>query len=288
MRPTHAFTADPASVCRCVESCHRLSLTAQIVKSLAELMDGRAYIASTSTDPQNHGTVFSVEIRIETSSTAAPADSAQYLGTLKRRNVLVVGPNTPSCTTLAKHLSFAGANVTVREPSTVLKALEAADRPFDLAVVSAWTPSAIAHTLAAAVRTPLLTVARRSGPIPGYPGTSTLCWPVKASVLLSRAIELLNAATPTLRSPGSPDPALSPPLMSLRRAAKAIPLIAPEHPLRILVVDDSSVNVKVLVQVLLKLGYPAEAIDRAENGRIAVDKAIAHRFDVILMDIQVR
>ena len=220
------------------------ALTTQIVKSLAELMDGRAYIARTSTGAEDHGTVFCVEIRLETSPSSAPAESARYQGRLSGTNVLVVGPNTPSCVTLAKHLSFAGATVTAREPSNVLATLEAAPTPFELAVVSAWTPSAIAHTLSAAIRTPLLTVARRSGPIPGYPGTSTLCWPVKASTLLERAVELLSASTPKLGGPpGSPDlvaAAVRPPTPSLRRAAKAIPMIAAEHPLRVLVVDDSS------------------------------------------------
>ena len=277
--------ADPASVSRCAR-LPASALTAQIVKSLAELMDGRAYIARTSTSAEDHGTVFCVEIRLQTSPSSAPAESSQWLGRLSGTNVLVVGPNTPSCATLAKHLSFAGATVTVREPSRALEALDAATTPFDLAVVSAWTPSAIAHTLNQAIRAPLLTVARRIGPIPGYPGTSTLCWPVKASSLLERAVELLSASTPKLGAPGSPDLLTQPPSTpSLRRAAKAIPSIAAEHPLRILVVDDSSVNVKVLVQVLYKLGFPVDNVDSAENGQIAVAKTLAKAFDVILMDI---
>jgi len=42
----------------------------------------------------------------------------------------------------------------------------------------------------------------------------------------------------------------------------------------------------VLVQVLIKLGYPLESVDRAENGQIAVDKTLAHSYDVILMDVR--
>ena len=40
------------------------------------------------------------------------------------------------------------------------------------------------------------------------------------------------------------------------------------------------------MQVLIKLGYPLESVDRAENGQIAVDKTLAHSYDVILMDVR--
>ena len=52
---------------------------------------------------------------------------------------------------------------------------------------------------------------------------------------------------------------------------------------RILLAEDNEVNQKVAMHRLRKLGFAA---DVAENGRDAVDKALSHFYDLILMDIQ--
>jgi PAS domain S-box-containing protein len=54
-------------------------------------------------------------------------------------------------------------------------------------------------------------------------------------------------------------------------------------PLRILVVDDLSVNQKVAIKMLQRLGY---APDCATNGIAAFDQVQQHPYDVVLMDIQ--
>jgi signal transduction histidine kinase/CheY-like chemotaxis protein/ligand-binding sensor domain-containing protein len=58
---------------------------------------------------------------------------------------------------------------------------------------------------------------------------------------------------------------------------------AKEHPLKILVAEDNLVNQKLTLKVLSKLGFEASL---AENGRIAVDMAGLHQYDIILMDVQ--
>lgn len=52
---------------------------------------------------------------------------------------------------------------------------------------------------------------------------------------------------------------------------------------RMLVVDDNAINRKVAKMTLEKLGHQ---VDLAENGRIAFDKYLNNRYDIILMDVQ--
>lgn len=52
---------------------------------------------------------------------------------------------------------------------------------------------------------------------------------------------------------------------------------------KLLVVEDNLVNQKVVLRMLKKLGYEA---DVADNGKIGLEAAIDHDYDLILMDIQ--
>ena len=53
--------------------------------------------------------------------------------------------------------------------------------------------------------------------------------------------------------------------------------------LKILVAEDNPVNQKLMLMMLKNLGYQA---DIAENGKIAVEKAMSNNYDIIFMDIQ--
>lgn len=59
-------------------------------------------------------------------------------------------------------------------------------------------------------------------------------------------------------------------------------MVISEKPLRILVVDDSSLQQKMMAVMLRKLGFQA---DVAENGEEAVKALDKENYDVIFMDI---
>jgi signal transduction histidine kinase/CheY-like chemotaxis protein len=63
----------------------------------------------------------------------------------------------------------------------------------------------------------------------------------------------------------------------------SVPLLGLGRPLRILVADDSADN-RLLLEAFLK--KTASRVDQAENGEIALEKFIAGKYDVVLMDIQ--
>jgi signal transduction histidine kinase/CheY-like chemotaxis protein len=56
-----------------------------------------------------------------------------------------------------------------------------------------------------------------------------------------------------------------------------------EHPLSILVAEDNLVNQKLTLKILSKLGFEASL---AINGKVAVEMASQHAYDIILMDVQ--
>jgi signal transduction histidine kinase/CheY-like chemotaxis protein len=83
-----------------------------------------------------------------------------------------------------------------------------------------------------------------------------------------------------------------------QRAALGAPLIEPRRverqqatmarvsaaaSLRVLLAEDNAVNQRVAVAMLSKRGHVVHVVD---NGREAVDAVAAHRFDVVLMDVQ--
>lgn len=62
----------------------------------------------------------------------------------------------------------------------------------------------------------------------------------------------------------------------------APPAPAPDEPGRVLVVDDSGVNRRLLVAALTELGHTAEAV---ENGERALEALADREFDVVLLDL---
>lgn len=55
------------------------------------------------------------------------------------------------------------------------------------------------------------------------------------------------------------------------------------QPLHILVAEDQIINRKIVVQLLEKRGW---IVELAENGKVAMDKALEKQYDLILMDVQ--
>ena len=95
----------------------------------------------------------------------------------------------------------------------------------------------------------------------------TVAKPVKPALLCAALERALLSPRPAPRAP---------------EAAKPEMLLAEKMPLRILLVDDNAINLKVAVRMVQQLGYQPEV---AVNGREAVDALDRQPFDFIFMDV---
>jgi len=79
--------------------------------------------------------------------------------------------------------------------------------------------------------------------------------------------------------PSAADPAVSSPRPTMTLDAT----LAQRHPLRILIAEDNAVNQKLVLNLLQRMGYRAEAVG---NGLEVIDALDRQSYDLVLMDVQ--
>jgi two-component system sensor histidine kinase/response regulator len=289
-----------------------------IVKQLVGLMGGRVWVES----ELGRGSRFSFSARFKIS---ARDEATAPTPNLADARMLIVGATISSGVALAEMLTASGAHITQAENGeAALEELRRAVQEgtpyqfvwFDCRATA--TDLALLRRICAAshgagkvipmltsndlnVRLPLL---RRLGLV------THVIKPVRR-VELFDAIRTLIGAGVEVSAPDlmadhrtfADAPATNPAVLTETLAANAdgvsIKSIEPaEHigdvrhpapplnigrPLRILVADDSADN-RLLLEAFLK--KTASRVDQAENGEIALEKFIAGKYDVVLMDIQ--
>ncbi len=243
-----------------------------ISKRLAEMMGGRMWLES----EEGKGSTFFFTLRVEALPTVARPFVSASQARLRGQRLLVVDDNATNRRILLALAAKWG--LTAREvdgPLAALEMLKSGER-FDLAILDGHMPYMDGIMLAKEIRRlpqgdklPLLLLSSIGGsPAKDEPGLFAACLtkPAKPSQLFDAIAKIFGGTEP------APAPA-------------AKPAAAPQeqHTTRILLAEDNSVNQKVALHMLAKMGYRA---DLAGNGLEVLEALKRQHYDIILMDVQ--
>jgi two-component system sensor histidine kinase/response regulator len=250
-----------------------------IARRLVDLMHGEIGLHSQA----GKGTLFWFEIplRKQEPSARAPLDLAGHLAGLR---VLVVDDNATNREILANQLAgWRMLHSAAVDAHDALRQLAATTAAFDLAILDLHMPAMDGFELADAIRgdprwadLPLLMLSSVSvgAGERGQQRAMLDCYLTKPV----RQSDLYDAiATTVARRPPA----------ERRLPAAATPAVVAGEPARltgrVLVAEDNPVNQEVAAAMLESLGLRCHL---AENGRIALERALNERFDLVLMDCQ--
>jgi PAS domain S-box-containing protein len=249
-----------------------------ICQRLVRLMGGDIWLDS----QEQRGSTFFFTV---TAGMAREMQAARYVldrvRELTGRSVLVVDDNATNVHILQTQCRRWGLDVaTAGSGREALAMFDSTPRRFDVAVLDLHMPGMDGVQLAQQIRW-------------RHPGS------VGALVLLSSSSAPFDDATLSIFAARLPKPVrhsqlfallgelLHPGFVPPSAAAAAVPrldaTLGQRHPMKILVVEDSAINQKLAVGILAKLGYESAV---ADNGVQALELVRRHRYDLVLMDLQ--
>lgn len=247
-----------------------------ISRRLSELMGGTMWAEST----QGKGSQFHFTIRGRAAPVPVPVYLQGSVPDLAGKKVLIVDDNATNRRILRLETQRWGMRP--HETADPSQALRWIDRGagYDVALLDMQMPEMDGRTLAEKIRRRVntdvtkLVLLSSLGTRQSDAGTelfqAQLAKPVKASQLYDLLVSLWgDARLPEIKD----DPATSGFNGQMGR----------QMPLRILLAEDNTINQKLALEILRRLGYTAEI---AGNGREAIQSIERQRYDVVLMDVQ--
>jgi PAS domain S-box-containing protein len=248
-----------------------------ISKKLVELMGGTISVTS----EVNQGSTFFFTIRTAVAPGQRKSLTEAVGSKLRGRRLLIVDDNNTSRSLLAFHTHRWGMEVTECPSGAEALRLVKEGGQFDAAVIDQYMPEMDGLDLALALRKfpetvdiPLILLSG-GGAEPPDPRLKQLTFvtnipkPWKATVLQREIVQVLDKREVSACI-------IAPTQLLHPSAAKHLPV-------EILVVEDNHTNQQVIMTVLRALGYQP---DIAENGRTGIEKASSHKYDIILLDLQ--
>jgi CheY-like chemotaxis protein len=247
-----------------------------ISKRLAEMMGGHMWVES----EVGKGSTFHFAIVVQPLSSRPRPWLAPSPGNLIGRSLLVVDDNATNRRILTELATTWGMRVTAVESGSEALALVGAGATFDVAVLDMQMPEMDGSMLAAEIRSirtademPLVLLssvgAREELPNPDL-FTVCLTKPAKPHQLLEALAGLFR--TDTL----GPRPITAHPFVAAAVAAAS-------RPERVLLAEDNTVNQKVALLMLAKLGFRSDVV---ANGVEAMDAVQRQHYDILLLDVQ--
>lgn len=224
---------------------------------------------------------FTIPVNVADSQTEtelrATLPEAEIDQALRSRRILVVDDYAANRRLFERIFEQYGATVVAVESADA--AWQALNRQsFDLAVLDYMMPGTDGISLARKiasffpqVRLLLATSVRLAvGEDPPHLFGAIVTKPVRIRKFVATVVRVLNGGL------AAPEPVRSSPIGDTRNFAL-------QHPLRLLVVDDNPVNLKVISMMLTSFGYAPTLVD---GGRKALERLQIEPFDLVLMDVQ--
>ncbi len=267
-----AFSQEDASITRKYGGTG-LGLT--VSQRLVEMMHGHIWVES---EP-GQGSTFHFTVRLVPVSGSADKRMAAPFESLAGLTALIVDDNQVNRIVLTETLGNWGIETTQVDSGTAaIAAIETAQKPYDLMLLDAMMPNLDGYETASIINQ----MPASCRPIIIMLSSSGLCDTEKW-----RSVGIANHATKPVMQSELRDLLLSslgslPAGQPVRDRAIGVP--TRELPVMdILVVEDHPVNQALALNLLGKWGHQ---LTLAQNGQDALDQLAVHRFDLVLMDMQ--
>ena len=245
-----------------------------ICEKLVELMGGQIDVKS----KENEGTTFSFTMWSAASSQSVRTYVTSHMAGMEGKQILVVDDNLTNRCILKSQLELWNLVPTLAVSAEEALTILAKQNNFDLLLTDMQMPGMDGCELARHVQElypdlPIILLSsvgdERNKKYSGL-FKSILTKPIKQEMLCKLIINELRCKTK--------------PVTEVQPARQKLSGdFALEHPLEILVAEDNVINQKLALKILSKLGLTAAL---AENGQEAIEMVSQHRYDIILMDMQ--
>ncbi|MEB3830063.1 PAS domain S-box protein [Phormidium sp. CCY1219] len=229
--------------------------------------------------------------------TVAVSHPSVPLSILKSQNLLVVDDNPTNRQLIRLQASNWGMNVTevtdgLRAIKTLRKAA-AAGNPYPVALLDMQMPKMDGETLGELIlsepalgETKLIMMtsvneSNKAKPLLESGFSGYLIKPVKEYRLLECLLQVLGGQSPILAGQEQETQKRLPAEFAPEKSAEPVEQL--QNPLHVLLVEDTPINQKVILNQLDRLGAIA---DCANNGQEALDKLQERQYDIVLMDCQ--
>jgi signal transduction histidine kinase/HPt (histidine-containing phosphotransfer) domain-containing protein len=248
-----------------------------ISRRLVELMGGRMWVDS----EEGRGSTFHFTVMLEPQAT--PHEHAPDTSALRGKSLLIVEGSATNGALLTRLAERHGlVPTTTTDAVQAISWVKQGNAP-DLAIIDSALPEMSAEALAESIhrlcaasppRLVLLTSFSRASERRDtelQPFATRVLKPIKPGQVLTALLHAVNDVKPVAEAPRAPT------------ASRFDSTLSERLPLRILLVDDNTINQKVGTKMLQQIGYQP---DLAANGQEAIDAIARTRYDLVFMDVQ--